>query len=353
MKTKNLIILGVVLVAIIGIVILSEQLGNKKSTGTSKLFFPGFSKATCSALSIKDNNSTITIKRENDSWVIISSDADNSSDQENSILDEKAVKNSSTIKNYPADSASIETVLEKISIMNRDELISQNPEKQSIFEVDSSNGILVEVFDNQNKSLGSFRIGKNGSDWSSHYVRTIGTDNVYIVSGSIKNAFYTDEKRWRDKTVLKFEKSMAKKISIAKKDTTTGKISTIEIEKSVDNAGADIWNIIAPEKAETDKSAIEKMVKELSSLKTSKWAKKKDLTVEDTGFDSPNLTVTITMENGDQKFVTVGNKEGTGSERYVKSSHIEALFVMADSRFSDIDKKLDDLKKKEEEKKEK
>jgi len=369
MKTKNLVISGIILIAIIAVILLTEKLGSGKSSGKSKLFFPGFSKTNISAFKISDSKNNIKIQRKGDRWIIASTSEDKAKKQiegkeeEGTSIIEKAEEKDKAaavekepalnpLDNFPADSASIETVLEKLGIMKKDEHISQNPEKQSLFEVDSTKGTRVEVWDSKNKLIGSFLIGKSGPDWSSHYVRTLGTDDVYSVSGSIKYSFFTDENRWRDKTVIKFDKSLAKKITITKKDTATAESSTIVLEKSLDSISVATWNITTPEKYEADSAAVAKMVNDLSNLKTSKFEENYDREDSDMGFDSPDLVVMVDLDNGDQKGFVVGKKQPDKSEKWVRANDNDVIFLMYESKFNNCTKSLEELKKKEEEKKE-
>ncbi len=367
MKTKNLVILGIILVAIIAVIALMEKTGGKGAPGKSELFFPQFSKANISAFKISDKKNSIKIQRKGDRWIISSTAEDQKKESEGeketaSVIEKAEEKEKSAegekksetnpLDNYPADSASVETVLEKLSIMKKDELISQNPEKQTVFEVDSTKGTKVEVWDNRDKLIGSFIIGKSGPDWSSHYVRTLGSDNVYSVSGSIKYSFFTDENRWRDKTVMKFDRNLAKRITINKKDTTTNKINTIVLEKSLDSAGMPLWTITKPEKYPADSAAVARMVSALSHFKTSKFEENYDLEDSDMGLDSPYLMVKVDLENSDQKAFVVGKKKPDKSERWVRTNDSDAIFLMYDSKFNNFTKSLDELKKKEEEKEE-
>ncbi len=365
MKTKNLVVLGIILITIVGIIFLSENLGSKKGGGKSTKFFPGLTQNTCSSFRISDKKGSVTIQQKNGRWIIGSTDKEEAQEKQalkeeagTSIIEkteEKELKEATgtnPLDDYPADSASIATVFEKLSIMSKDELISQNPEKQALFEVDSVKGTLVEVWDNQNKLLGSFRIGKNGPDWSSHFVRPTESDDVYSVAGSIKYSFFTEENRWRDKTVIKFDKTLAKKISIAAKDTATAEVSTVVLEKSFDSVGVATWNIIEPEKHEADSASVDKIVNDLSKLTTSKWEEDYELSDSAMGFDNPDLSVQVELENSDKKNLVVGKKKEDNNEKWVRTPGNKAVFIIYESKFNNMTKSLDELKKKEEEKKE-
>jgi hypothetical protein len=350
MKTKKLIILGIILVVVVGIIVLSEKMGSQKKSGKVKEFFPDFSATNCSAFLISDKNGSVKLKKQGDIWVIESKGEEETKKEEESapILEETVEKDptSSTEFEYPADSASVASVMEKLAVMKMDELISKNPEKQEVFEVDSVKGTLVEVWDSKNKSIGKFRIGKSGPDWSSHFVRMIGSDDVYSVSGSIKYAFFTDNNRWRDKAVLKFDALLLKKIKIAKKDS-----AVIELERTVDTTGAK-WNITAPEKSPADSASLAKMVKDLSILMTSNFEENLDSPDSVTGFNDPYIVVSLELENGDKKMLTIGNLKEDDNQRWVKADDKQAIFLLYKSKFDNVDKSLEELKKKEEEKKE-
>lgn len=350
MKTKNLIILGIILVVIVGIIFLCENIGSRKKSGKIKEFFPKFTAANCSAFKIAEKDKMVKVKRQGDNWVIESKgEEETKKEGESAPILEETVEKEPTAGSgfeYPADSSSVASVMEKLTAMKMDELISQNPEKQEVFEVDSVNGTLVEAWDNKNKSLGSFRIGKSGPDWNSHYVRIVGSNDVYCVGGSIKYAFFADEKRWRDKTVIKFDPVLATKITLAKKDS-----ATIELQKTVDTTGVK-WHIAAPEKYPADSTTVSKIITELSKLITSNFEENLEASDSITGFDSPYLVITVALNNGDKKKITLGNLKEDDNQRWVKAEDKEAIFLLYKTKFDNIDKSVEELKKKEGEKKE-
>lgn len=351
MKTKNLIVLGVILVVVVGIIFLSEKIGSRKKSGKTKEFFHGFSENNCSAFLVSDKNGSIKIKKQGDIWVIESKGEEETREEEESapILEETVEKDLTAGSGfeYPADSSSVASVIEKLAIMKMDELISKNPEKQEVFEVDSIKGTLVEVWDSKNNSIGKFRIGKSGPDWSSHFVRMIGSNDVYSVSGSIKYAFFTEKNRWRDKSVLKFDPLLIKKIKLAKKDS-----AAIKLEKTVDTTGAK-WNVTAPEKCPADSATITKMVKDLSNLMTSNFEENLDSPDSVTSLNDPYLVVSVELENGDKKMLTLGNLKEDDNQRWVKAEDKEAIFLLYKSKFDNVDKSFEELKKEKEKEEEK
>ncbi len=344
MKTKNLLILTGTLVALILLVFIFEKVSSGPFDGGKKgkeiHFFPGFVKEECSAIEMTEKGKKVKIIRKGGYWIIAPKEKGNDQAEGTPLLDDGAAKNEGAFE-FAADSSSVAAALEKIIKMEKDELISTNPEKQTVLEVDTAKGTQVEVWDGQGKSLGKVIIGKNGPDWSSHFVRSVGSNNVYRVGESIKYSFFTDESRWRDKVITKFEKSLAKKITIQKQD------GIVELAKSVDTSGAPLWNITAPIQAVGGES-VTTIVNDLADVRCAEWEESDTLTNSDMGFDKPTLVLTTELENSEKHVLYVGGKQGDTSKYYVKAEGKNMVYLVYDSKFTTILKPVEELVKKEE-----
>ena len=102
---------------------------------------------------------------------------------------------------YPADQGEATMAVGKGRQIELTSLISTNPEKQALFQVDSG-GILVKMFEKQAERA-AFRIGKPGSSYMDTYVRREGSNDVYLASGILSATFGRPLKEWRDKTIFK------------------------------------------------------------------------------------------------------------------------------------------------------
>ncbi len=336
MNPKKLIVLVVALVAVIGLIVIAEKAGGSKSSGGADGFFPGVTAEKIGAVTIADRKDTLTVKRKGDIWIVTDAVAGGPSAQPLARNASADGQKSDPAQAYDADSASVQAMIEKLENMKKGDIISNNPEKQEVFEVDSANGVLVTVFDRDDKQLGSFRIGKSGPDWSSHYVRSIGSDEVYSVGGSIRHAFFTDLKRWRDKTVLSFEPASAQRITLAKKGA-----EPIVLEKSLDSLNQPQWEITSPEKHPASKQEVGNLVNKLSSLKTTGWASD-TVSAEALSFEEPELRATVLLENGDEKILTVGGE--ADGKFFVRVAGRDVVYRIAEYTISDIDKNLEALK---------
>lgn len=335
MKGNKLFYAVVILVIAVLTIIISENLSNKSPSESEKKFFPKLTESSISAISIKDSNDSVRIRRKGDIWVV---DAYQTASAPSGLSIEgdssKPVGNSKT---YQADSASISSVLEKVLKMEKGVLISDNQDKQSIFEVDSAKGTLVELWDATGKTIGSFRIGKNGADWSSNYVRMTGSNSVYMVGGSLRYSFFSDHKRWRDKTITSFDKSTVKRISLIRKDG-----ASVAVAKA-DTGSA--WNIVEPKLAVAKTDQVDEILNTTNRLNAVDF-EESEISDSVMGFTKPELTVVIGFPNDATKKIIFGSKDENSRYR-VRTDGKEHVFLVNDYDFDKLNKDLEKLTDKE------
>jgi hypothetical protein len=283
-----------------------------------------------SSFELTDSNGKVRIQRKGDVWILGSASVA-STTPANPMMNTTSTNNLSSTE-FQADSASVISILEKIVAIKRDQLISTNPQKQSLFEVDSAKGILAEVFDQSGKSRGSIRIGKNGPDYSSCYVRMPGSNEVYMVGGNIKYSFFTDNKRWRDKSVIKFDQSTAKSLSIMKKDGS----------KIVLNKDSTTWKLAEPIQAPVKATETQEILSSLSRLMA---ADIDSISLEDTatGFANPELAIAITFSNGTIKNIVFGSKN-SANQYHLKADGKSHVYLVGEYEFNKFNITADKLK---------
>jgi hypothetical protein len=346
MKEKRLLLWTGALLVIVAIILISNYFSGKAPSEKELAFFPGVEKEDITGITIADKNDTANLYKKGDVWMITLRETETEADSGEGLAEKMDAPE--VVEEYPADSASVQSVLDKLTAMQKDELVSRNPEKQSVFEVDSAKGILVSVKGKNRDTIGKFRIGKSGPDYSSHFVRMLGSNKVYSVRGSIRYAFFTNNQRWKDKTVIKFPKVLAKRVQLKKKDG-----ESIELEKEYDSTGTEKWKITHPILAPAKKQEAENVVGALADLNCADWEKDTSLTSEDMGFDKPELVATVILDNDDTRQVMIGKKKEDTSQFWVKAEgKDDIVFLVYDHVINDIDKNIAQLKKEEEEKSE-
>lgn len=320
------------LIAIAALVI-GTKLQHKVPSESSLKFFPASSGKDLGSILIQEGSSIITLRRKGDVWVVAQPAA--GSTQQRGALLPGADTSEQTAQSheYPVDSAAIATVIEKIESAQKDALVSENPDKQAIFEVDTLKGIKVTLADMSGKKIGTLLIGKNGTDYSCNYVRELGSNSVYMVRGSIRYAVFTDLNRWREKSILKFDKSTAKGITLAKPEG-------LSITLAADTGST--WNIIEPIKSQANADVVDGILNTLSLLNASDFEDSAH-TDEAMGFTRPACAVTISFKNGSSRNLIFGEKKDD-TKYWVKVDGKEQVFLVLQSDLENINKSLDDLK---------
>lgn len=332
MNTKKLLIWVSALIVVIAIIIVNETLSNRKPSEKTLKFFPTATEKSIGAVFFMDAQDTIKLRKKGDIWVVEPAVYSGEKGNSKGILADN--KDNSSSKEFTADSASIASMLEKLVSMKKGDIISENKEKQAIYEVDSSKGLFTEVFDLTGKSLGAFWIGKNTPDYNGNYVRPVFSNTVYSVSGSVKYSFFTDEKRWRNKTIVRFDKAQAKKITLNKKGTL------ISLSKAADTGS--VWNLSEPVQLPAKSDQVDELLNTLSNFNAADF---EDSVYVDSamGFNDPEMVVTVTV-GSTQKTVTIGKVKSNANKYWVRADGKNVTFLVYDYEIQKLDKNVDGLK---------
>jgi len=206
-NNKKLIFGISAIVIVAGIFIVSEKLTSVRPPEHRLKFFPEIEERHVTAIVITDGESDVRLEKQDGIWTVGNA---NALAKPESILDAAAADTASVHDNaaadasegrfYPADSALVQVAIEKLISLKKSELISENPANQPSFEVDSASGMSVEIYvTGKSAPAGVLRIGKSGPAWNSNYVRLMGSDDVYLISGGLRYVLFTDIEQWRKK----------------------------------------------------------------------------------------------------------------------------------------------------------
>lgn len=115
-------------------------------------------------------------------------------------------------KRFSADRAAVQRLLASLHNIKLVSLVSSNPQRQSIFQVDSASGSFVKVIDRKGATR-EFILGKMGSLFSESYVRPLASDDVYLAEGIVPWEFNKEMKDWRDKTIHTLDRDAIREIT--------------------------------------------------------------------------------------------------------------------------------------------
>jgi hypothetical protein len=118
---------------------------------------------------------------------------------------------------YKADQAKIGQLLHQVKNIELKNIVSNKPEKHSVFQVDQA-GIQVTVYEKGNEKA-SFVIGKMAAGYMESYIRKTNSNDVLISDGASSTMFDRPVKEWRDRTVFTAPKESIKEVRYQYGDT--------------------------------------------------------------------------------------------------------------------------------------
>ena len=182
MKRNTWILVGILILLAVATIVVMQRPGEVSSSGSSGKMLVTYDSAAVDKLEIVSKNSIVTFERQGGKWMMMTSPI-----------------------RYRANDAFVAEAVGKGKNLEISSLVSTNPEKQSLFEVDS-NGTKVTVYD-RGAERAVFFVGKANSSYTDTYVRAAGSNEVHAASGILTSTFVRRLEDWRDKTVFKAEQS--------------------------------------------------------------------------------------------------------------------------------------------------
>ncbi|HMK39726.1 MAG TPA: DUF4340 domain-containing protein [Bacteroidota bacterium] len=208
--TKNTRILAGVLAALIVVAYLvMQRQGESSIPESSGKMLVDFDSASVDKIEIRSPNGEAVIERQGGVWMV------------------------SSPVHYRADDATVGSALSSGRRMEIRGLVSSNPQKRSLFQVDSS-GTMVRVFEHGAEKT-TFWIGKPSPSYTETYVRREGSDDVYIASGMFASTFSRRASEWRDKTIFRTEQDAIAAVTLRFGDTTVALVRQDSVWKIGDD----------------------------------------------------------------------------------------------------------------------
>jgi hypothetical protein len=193
--TKNTWILTGVLAALIVVAYLVMQRpGESSSPESSGTMLVDFDSAAVDKIEIRSPNGLAVIERDGGVWM------------------------ETTPIRYRADDATVTSTLSSGKRMELKGLVSSNPQKRGVFQVDSA-GTMVRIFEHGAEKT-AFWIGKPSPSYTETYVRREGSNDVYLASGVFSSSFSRRANEWRDKTILRTDLDAITGVTLRFGDTT-------------------------------------------------------------------------------------------------------------------------------------
>ena len=313
MKTKQLLILGAIFVVLAIVILLFEnpfgQSEYQQKVETAMPLFPNFNGEQVVKIEITATGETTTLSKQNGSWVVASMD------------------------NYPADGEGVTELLSKVVEFKNTQRVSNNPEKQAEFEVDST-GVEAKLMDANGKLLAHLFVGKTTPGFLSSYVRPADSNDVYVAQGYLQSVFDKGTRTWKDRTIFSFNKGIVTQLNIIAPEET--------VELRLDAEGT--WQMLKPVTAAAKTTEVDTLLTTFSELDTDDFAEGTGELAE-YGLDTPASTISAVLNDGTTATLHVGKEEE--GKLYVKRDDTETVFRLFKSNVDRLIKKSDTLKAEE------
>lgn len=117
---------------------------------------------------------------------------------------------------YPAEPELMDATLGFLSGMTSNGVISTNPDKAALFQVDDAKGLHVSLYfaDEADPRL-RLTVGKLAPGFSHTYVKVDDQPEVHEVAGALRFQLERDATGWRDKRVLTFDPAAIDRVTLA------------------------------------------------------------------------------------------------------------------------------------------
>lgn len=236
---------------------------------------------------------------------------------------------------YPAETKMVDDLIGKLGKLEIETLISEDPAKDSLFQVDTS-GTQITISAGSD-TVARMIMGKPSDNYRHTYCRKVGDKKIYLIKGTFSSQLNRKAKDWRDKAILEMDQERISRIdfqypkesfSLAKHDT--------------------LWYLEVGDKSDqADKKMVDRVLSVLSRFRTYDFVDGD--TVNAVDFTVPGFSVTVTTDNGDiYNLAFVPLERDKEANRYLvrKKGVDNTLFVIYKGSANAIMQKAEDFKEK-------
>ena len=311
MKTKQLLVLIGVLV-VLGLLVLMLENPFGKSEREKKVeaalpLVPDFKRENVTRIEITALGETTTLVKEGNQWLVASMD------------------------NYPADQEAVDEMFDKVAGFKAVDLVSANPEKQSVFQVDSS-GAEAKFSDANDNILAHLFVGKTTPGVFSSYIRAADSNNVYTDEGYLKATFDRGYRTWKDRKIFNFNKGDVTHLTIKSEEE--------DIELQLDAEGK--WQMLEPVASAVNQTEVDNLLDKFSTLETDDFEEEDDPAEYE--LDDPRATVAAKLNDASTRSLLIGKQEEGNDRNPVKREDKEQIFMLYNSNLNSLLKKSAALK---------
>ncbi|MCK4655449.1 MAG: DUF4340 domain-containing protein, partial [candidate division Zixibacteria bacterium] len=230
-----------------------------------------------------------------------------------------------------ADPNAAQQLIDILGDMKVGNVISDNPENQIKFQVDTLTGFTVSLYSGDNL-LSAVVIGKM-ADYMHTYVRLRDESKVYIADGMMSQLFNRAPSDWRNKTIFDVPTTQVYSVAFKFGDEHYQIIRTDTV-----------WSLSEPPFNETfnaDQDSVRMLLSALCALKAGGFATAYDTT--EYSFENIGYTATVTMLDGSTRLLEAAEAEEDANRHFVRIPEDNSVFIIFDSPWQKIAKNFHNL----------
>jgi hypothetical protein len=234
---------------------------------------------------------------------------------------------------FKVDQRLVGQLLSMVANLEVVDLVSTNPQKQMLFQVDTLTGTILN-FMSGNDTIASLAVGKTSPDFMYTYVRKTDSDKVWSTKGFLSRMVGRRLDQWRDKSILELE---PEKIGAVEFKKRKGSFRLIQADT--------MWRIApSPYTKEYDakQDEVSNFINRISNLRTDAFALLPDL--EGVDFKKPILTLKLTLDDGKEEILTIVQKSEEDKRYFLIKEGDETFFILYQGSFDYLNKNIEDFK---------
>lgn len=231
-----------------------------------------------------------------------------------------------------ADGGVVGTVTSNLSTLEVQRVVDENPSDLKQYGLEPARVELSFRLKDQ-KDFQQLLVGDKTPTGGDVFAKRPTEKRVFLISSYLESIFNKSSFDLRDKSVLKFDRAAADRITV----TEGG--STIEFTRN----GMD-WRIAKPIAARADYAAIEGLLTRLSSTFMQKIAAPEATNLGIYGLDRPALTASVAA-GGQTATLTIGRMDE--GARFARDSGRPEVFTVEETLFTELAKDVPDYRRKD------
>ena len=226
---------------------------------------------------------------------------------------------------WTADGSRIRSELGVFSGLYRGTLVSKNPRKRRLYQVDDEAGLHLQLFDLDDNNILDVVIGKSGPDFTSTYVRLANSNDVYLVPRPMTGRFSSKASDWRNRKLWSVNVEMISGITIK---SNKGNYS---VNKEGDK---DIWKISGKSGGTLDKDQWLALVGKFTIASAIGFADNVD--IKQAGLDNPKIVLTLHWKKEGGITLNIGNKNKSGQYYAQVAGSDKTIYLLSEKSVESI-----------------